>query len=171
MQKERSRFTILYLMGLTSFGALGCATLFNESPWLRGSLMTIILALILKSMIGTAIYRGSRQAFAIGYTISTFFYILSLYTLAGIETLPLLITQYAWDALENYSFSLPDEDHFLLVSVLLWGMLCTYSGALASEYWYRRRIQEVEQEPSRAGRLARSTPTVPATGERTTDLP
>jgi hypothetical protein len=142
MKAGRARHTILHLLFVTAVAALGFATLFNESPWWRASLMTLTLCLVLKALIAAVICRGARQAFSLGFVISTVFFLLSLYTLAGVETLPYLLTQLVWEHVVIRATTPPSSEHFYMVSVILWGLGCAYSGGLLSVRWYSHRVAQ-----------------------------
>lgn len=142
MQPLKNRYTILHLMGVTVVFALCFVSLLNESPWWRALLMTVTLCLVLNSLIGSAVRRGRDQAFSVGFAISSFFFLVSLYTLAGIETIPLLLTQHTYAYLVNYSTTPPSSEHFYIVATLIWGLACAYSGGLLGRRWYNQRTAQ-----------------------------
>ena len=142
MQNGRVFYSILHVMAVTAIAAIGFNTLLNESPWWRATLTTLTLGLVLNSLIRCAVCRGAKQAYAIGFAVSSFFYLLSLYTLAGLETLPLLITQHAHVYLAQHTASPPSEEHFFLVAIIIWGLACAYAGGLAARHWHARRVKE-----------------------------
>ena len=132
------------MMTMTAVIAVCCIALAHESPWTRASLSTIALGLMMNALVRCAICRGERQAFAIGFSISSFFYLLSLYTLVGLETLPLLITQQLRLYLVAYSTNPVSEDHFYIAMVFCWGLLCAYTGGVFALQWYKQRINLAE---------------------------
>ena len=142
MRQGRVFYSIIHLMCVTAMAALCFNTLLTESPWWRATLTTLTLGLVMNSLIGSAVCRGPKQAYSIGFAISSFFYTISLYTLMGLETLPLLITQHARAYLVKHTVSPPSEDHFYLISVIAWGLACAYTGALLARHWYVRRAKE-----------------------------
>ena len=130
-------------MTVTAVVAVCSIAICEESPWTRATLSTVTLTLFLSSLIRTAICRGEDQAFAIGYAISSFFYLMSLYTTLGLETLPLLITQELWSYLNAYSAKPMSEEHFFIVTGLCWALVFAYSGGMFAKQWYRRRIKQM----------------------------
>ena len=142
MQGKRIFNWVIHLILVTAVAAFCFNTLLYESPWWRASLATFTLGCVMNALIGTAICRGPRQAFSIGFSISSFFYLISLYTLAGIETLPLLLTQKAYIYLKQQAASPPSEEHFYMVAILVWGLGCAYSGGLMARFWHARRMVE-----------------------------
>jgi hypothetical protein len=140
MRFGSARYTILHLLLLTMLVALYYVAMLTESPWWRATLMTISLCLFLNSIIASIIARGSRQAFALGYMVSTFFYLISLYASLGIETLPFLLTQMLWTKMATISLSPPSEEHFYVIAGLFWAQVFAYTGALMSLRWYHQRM-------------------------------
>lgn len=139
MQKGRVYYSILHVMVGTAIAALCFNTLVNESPWWRATLMTFTLGAVMNSLICTAICRGSKQAFSIGFSISSFFYLISLYTLAGVETLPMLLTQLAYEHVVDYAASPISESHFYMVAIVVWGLVCAYCGGWFGKFLFARR--------------------------------
>ena len=141
MRKGSAVYTIMHLMMLTFVIALFSMAVTTDSPWWRATLMTMDLCLFLNAIIAAIICRETKQAFALGYAVSSCFFLLSLYTLAGIETLPLLITQTAWSYIAVMSDSPPSEDHFYTVALLFWAFVCAYGGGLLAARWYNKRMR------------------------------
>ena len=143
MRDGSPTYTILHLMGLTLVVALFCMASMTESPWWRATLMTLDLCLFLNAIIAAIILRGSRQAFALGYSVASVFFLLSLYTLAAIETLPLLLTQQVWAWIVAYSTSPPSEEHYYIVAALFWAFACGYCGGIVAKRLHVKRVRAV----------------------------
>ena len=141
MRTGSATYTILHLMLLTFVASLFCMAVTTESPWWRATLMTMDLCLFLNAIIAAIICRKAKQAFALGYAVSSVFFLLSLYTLGGIETLPYLITESVWTYIVTMSESPPSEEHFYVVALLFWAFVCGYGGGVLATRWYHQRIR------------------------------
>lgn len=142
MRQGTTRYTIVHLLLVTVLVAFYYVALGSESSWWRATLMTINLCLFLKSIIASVVLRGERQAFGLGYMVSTFFFLCSLYASMGIETLPLMLTQMLWAKMAALATSPPSEAHFYMVAGMFWAQLCSYTGGMLGRYWYRQRIAQ-----------------------------
>lgn len=140
MRAKAVTYGIVHLMLLTLVVALFCVASMADSPWWRATLTTLDLCLFLNAIIASIILRGERQAFALGYAVASVFFLMSLYTLVGIETLPLMITQALWTHMASISMSPPPEEHFYIVAALFWAFSCGYFGGMLAKRWHRKRI-------------------------------
>ena len=122
--------------------AMFCMGAMTESPWWRASLMTMALCLFLNAIIASIICRGQKQAFALGYMASSFFYLMALYAMLAIETLPLLLTQLLYGKIIIYCSTPPPEEHFYMVAGMFWAVACGYGGGIMASRWYRKRLKE-----------------------------
>ena len=141
-----TRYTIAHLMMITLVIAVFSMGILHESPWWRASLMTFCLCAFLNSIIAAIVCRKEKQAFALGYAVSSFFYLLSLYASFGVETLPMLITQNVYAYILEYSASPPSDTHFFIVAGMFWAVSFGYGGATLASHWYRQRMKIESKE-------------------------
>ncbi len=144
-------FSILRMMVVTAIAAICFCAIAYESPWWRATLTTTAIGFIMSALIGTAILRGTKQAGAIGYAIGSFVYFVSLYTLFGLETLPMLITQKAYPFIVAITNNPPSEEHYYAVALVVWAIMCGYSGAFLARFLYWRTqssLPQVDTNPS-----------------------
>ncbi|PHS08206.1 MAG: hypothetical protein COA78_12960 [Blastopirellula sp.] len=145
MLTQINRYSIKHILILVTLFAVFSAALMNESEWWRAWLATLTSGAVINALLCGIFSKGERRAFAIGYVVTAFYCIFSLYMVS--VSIPYLLTKLLWEYVEMFSTSPPDEDHFYIVAGLFWGNLFAYCGALVALRWYRKtQAEQQEQE-------------------------
>lgn len=140
MLSRKTRFSLSNLMVATVFFAVFSVALFNDNEWVRATLGTVTMAMILNSLLAAIFTHGPRRAFSLSYFVGAVFFTIGLYTY--VASLPYLLTMKAFEFVEAYASKPPNQENFLIVASIFWIQVTCYSSGIVGRSWYRRTLAE-----------------------------
>ena len=153
------RFSILTLLGLVAFAAVGCAALLNANKTWASITFSASILILLTSVVAAIFSARARRAFWVGFAVFGCCYFL-LYTTVMpnrtndfATTIPLNILHRQFPVPENVSqirdsfrrrqVQLREMENFLEVGHALWTLiLAFFGGAIARYFYWLRQKQE-----------------------------
>ena len=148
MFNRKARFSVSQLMIAAVVVALFCESLFNNNEWWRATLVTITTGMVLNSLLAAIFTTGERRAYSLSYFVGALFFALGVYTYS--MSLPYLLTVKAFDWMQAYAPTPPDEENFYIVTTTFWLQITCYSSAFVGRFWYRRTQLEKAEHPRAA---------------------
>lgn len=140
MFSRKTRFSVLQLMAATVVIAVFSVALFNDNEWWRATLGTITTAMILNALLAAIFTKGERWAFSLSYFVGAVFFTVGAYTY--VASLPFLLTVKAYEFVEAYASSPPNEQNFMIVAVIFWIQITCYASGIVGRSWYRKTLAE-----------------------------